>query len=138
MTGFEKSQLLCTQQWDTLFTIKWWLYTLTNNSGRYLYWKLPWLTFAVACFWPVRCLQVRQSLNGFIYPGQADSWVQFTTPLADDFSHEFSCFVCDMWSWKWHQWTLFSVDIAFACHLWLPITLHSYRSACGIGYSRVK
>ena len=37
-----------------------------------------------------------------------------------------------------HYLAVSSVDIAFACHLWVPITLHPYRSACGIGYSRVK
>ena len=41
VTRFEKSQLPRKQQQDTLFTIKWWLYTLTNNSGRYWCWKFP-------------------------------------------------------------------------------------------------
>ena len=82
--------------------------------------------------------------NGSILPCQADSQLWFTTRLADEFGHRFSCFV-------WHVevkiapmeviW-LFSKNIAFACHCvahYLPPT-HSkpYRSASGIGYTNKK
>ena len=52
VTSSEKTQFPRTQQQDTLFTIKWWLYTLTNNSPRHCLLKFPkllllWLNY----FW---------------------------------------------------------------------------------------
>ena len=85
VTVFEIIQFSCTQQEDTLFTIKLWLYTLTNNSARY--W---WLSYP-GCFYCgllVRFVTHPQMLmwcsNGSISPWQAGSQLWFTILLTDE------------------------------------------------------
>ena len=141
VTESEKSQLPRTQQPDTLFTIKWFLYTLTNNSARYWCWELRKL---ICCGLFLRLVGhpwvLRSPSNGFISPWQADSQLWFTTWLADVFGHGFSYFV-------WYV----EVKMAPMDAIWLFQSRHSlcmplygyppipalppYRSASGIGYT---
>ena len=139
MTGSEKSWPTCTQQQDTFFTIKWWLYTLTNNSAKYFYWKLPrllllWLVSEV-CQTSSRAWMFFKWLHLPLtsrQPAVHDWLLSLDTDLAA---------LCDMWRWKWNQ------GMSFSCfHCWyslcLPLcgcspapTLPPYRSAGGIGYT---
>ena len=65
------------------FTIKRWLYKLMNYSSRYWCWKFPsWVSMSAWMFFK------------WLYPPwQADSWLWFTTQLADEFGNGFSYFV---------------------------------------------
>ena len=85
---------------------KWWLYTLTNYSARYIAKSCP------GCFWFSLFLRLMVhprvlgcSSNGTISLWQADSWLWFTSWLADEFGHGFSCFV-------WYVEVTFSVNIS--------------------------
>ena len=99
--------LPCTQQQGTLFTITRWLYTLTNNSGRYWCWKLPRLLL----LWFVWGLSdVHECISGLkMAPSPLDKQTagcnlphNWLITMAMNWSA-----LCDTWSWKWHQWMSF-------------------------------
>ena len=89
VTGFGKSRLSCTQHQDTLFTIKRYVYTLTNNLARH------WRQSFPGCF----CCglsDVHENLGYLqIAPYLLDKQIARCNSLrlADKFGHEFSCFV---------------------------------------------
>ena len=91
------------------------LWQLTNHAGigvTVAQTALLWLVSEGLVRHPQ---MLRWSLNVSISPWPPDSWLR---SLAID-----STALCDMWSWKWHQWMpygCFSVDIVFACHFVAP------------------
>ena len=135
MTRFEKSRLSCTQHQDTLFTIKWYVYTLTNNSARYWWWKLPKAAFAVACFW------------GLSDVHECSGRLQMTPHPLDkqtacyNSTHDWlMCLAMDLaalrdtWRWKWHQWMsfgCFSEYVSFPATSWLPARPPPSHARCG-------
>ena len=113
-----------------LYTVKGW--TVCFHSGLFL--KSVW------CPWVLRW-----TLNGPIFPWQADNWLWITTRLADEFVHGFRCFdncvTCGGENGtNGSHLVVFSKDIIFARHFVaprLPPTLPSHRSASGIGYTNI-
>ena len=83
--------------------------------------------------------------NGCISPWQADSWLYFTTRLADEFGHGFNCFVwyveVKMTPMDAIWLALVKMYVAFAHHFVAthpPPTLPPCRSATDIGYTSKK
>ena len=69
----EKPVTMHAQQQDTLFTIAWYLYTLTNNLAG-IGAESCHAAFAVACFWDLSDIHKYSALDGEpISPGQSDS-----------------------------------------------------------------
>ena len=95
---------------DILFTMKRWLLTFTNNSGRHWCWKFPgvlllWL-FSEACqtFTSVRVAFTK------IAPSPLDKQTASCNLLHDwlmSLAMDLAA-LCDMWRLKWHQWMPFA------------------------------
>ena len=138
VTGFEKKQLPWTQQQCTFLpSNNSCIYTLTNSSGRYQYWKLHRLLLFLRL---IKHSQVLHwSLKWLLLPWKSRQPAKVTTWLVDEVSHGCSYFV---WCWaeidaNWCYLAVLSFHGVFACYLrlWSPnhLNLCPYRSASGIG-----